>query len=157
MRNKKKVVIDTNVFIDGWYTDDKYCNSIINMIKNRKLQLLFSQDTIGELVYVTKGFARHYYKIKSDNFNELTVNDLEEIMVLFYYGTMVNTEHTVSPKIKDEQDVIFLKCAIAGEADYLVSDDFNSGMHGINDFGFKVLGAKDFVELMEVESCVGVV
>jgi hypothetical protein len=37
-----------------------------------------------------------------------------------------------------------------------VSDDFKSGMHSVEDFCFKVVGAKDFCELMEEESCVGV-
>lgn len=148
MKNKKKVVIDTNIFISGWYSEDKYCNAIIEMIKNRKLQLLFSQDTIGELVYVTKGFARHYHKISSGNVNENTIHDLNDIMLLFYYGTSVNTKKTNSPKINDDSDNMFLECAIQGEVNYLVSNDFNSGMHNVDKLGFKVLSAKDFCELV---------
>jgi len=144
MRDKKKVVIDTNIFVKGWYSENKYCNIIMDMIDNRKLQLFFSQDTIGELVYIIKGFARRYYKNKSDS-----INDLKDIMELFYYGTTVNTSHTKSPEINDKYDDIFLKCAIEGDANYLISDDFKSGMHDINKFGFKVLNSKDFCKMME--------
>ena len=144
MINKIKVVIDTNIFINGWYTEDNYCNKIMEMINNRQLQLFFSQDTIGELVYIAKGFARRYYENKSD-----AINDLKDIMVLFYYGTTVNTRNTKSPEINDKYDDIFLKCAIEGDVDYLISDDLNSGMHDINKFGFKVLNSKDFCDIME--------
>jgi len=155
MKNKKKVVIDTNIFINGWYTKDKHCNNIIKMIKNRQLQLLFSQDTIGELIYIVKGFARRYHDNKYD-----TINDLKDIMVLFYYGTTINTKNTKSPEINDKYDDIFLKCAIEGDVDYLISDDLNSGMHDINKFGFKVLNSKDFCKMIEkdnenVKDCVG--
>ena len=144
MINKIKVVIDTNIFINGWYTEDNYCNKIMEMINNRQLQLFFSQDTIGELVYIAKGFARRYYENKSD-----AINDLKDIMVLFYYGTTVNTRNTKSPEINDKYDDIFLKCAIEGNIDYLISDDLKSGMHDINKFGFKVLNSKDFCDIME--------
>jgi len=139
-----KVVIDTNIFINAWYFGNKYCNTIMDMIDDRKLQLLFSQDTIGELVYIIKGFARKYNDVKSD-----AINDLKDIMVLFYYGTSINTKDTISPEINDKYDDMFLKCAIEGNADYLISDDLNSGMHDVKDLGFKILNAKDFCMLFE--------
>lgn len=153
MRNKPKVVVDTNIFISGWFNpiNDSYIK-IIDLIDDRKIQLLFAQDTIGELIYVAKNFARHNFK---DINKRILI--LEHVANLFYHSMSINTQYTKSPKIKDKYDDIFMKCAIAGEADYLVSDDFNSGMHNIEGFGFKVVGAKDFCRLMKVESCVGVV
>jgi len=144
MKIKPKVVIDTNIFIKGWYGKHKHCNAIMNMIENRKLQLLFSQDTVGELVYIIKGFARRVYDVKSD-----AINDLKDIMVLFYYGTSINTKDTISPEINDKYDDMFLKCAIEGNAEYLISDDLNSGMHDVEGLGFKILNAKDFCMLFE--------
>jgi len=144
MKIKKKVVIDTNIFIKGWYSEDNNCNTIMDMIDNRQLQLLFSQDTIGELVYIVKGFARRVYDVKSD-----AINDLKDIMELFYYGTTVNTKDTKSPEINDKYDDMFLKCAIEGKTDYLISDDLSSGMHEIEELGFKVMNAKDFCNMIE--------
>jgi predicted nucleic acid-binding protein len=58
---KNRVILDTNIFIRGWFFSEKYitCGRIVDMIENRDFYLLFAQDTIGELMYVTKNFARH--------------------------------------------------------------------------------------------------
>jgi len=47
---------------------------------------------------------------------------------------------------------MFLKCAMKGKANYLISDDFKSGMHNIDSLGFKVLSAKDFCEMVKDEN-----
>ena len=68
-------------------------------------------------------------------------------MESFYYSTSVNTINTITPEINDKYDDMFLKCAIEGNADYLVSDDFNSGMHVVENIGFKVVSSDKFIEL----------
>lgn len=146
MANKLKVVIDTNVFIYGWFGDNEFCDKILDLIDNRKLQLLFAQDTIGELIYVTKNFVRHNLKNVSDR-----LNALQAITVLFYYGTSVNTMKTDYQKSSDSYDDMFLKCAIQGEADYLISDDIESGMHSndIKKLGVKVVTSEEFIKIYE--------
>ena len=144
MRNKLKVVLDTNIFIKAWFSseDNNVCSKIMDLIDDRKIQLLFAQDTIGELVYLVKNFARH---------NITDVNDrlamLHGIMELFYYCTSVNTMNTSCPNIFDKYDEMFLKCAIEGNADYLVSDDFKSGMHVVDNINFTVVSSDKFIEL----------
>ena len=151
MKNRLKIVVDTNIFIDGLFSfeeeDNKYCVKIINMINSKQFYLLFSQDTIGELIYVAKNFARH-------NINNIydRVSLLQYLIELFYFSKSVNTSHTISPEINDKYDDMFLKCAIEGDADYLISDDLNSGMHGIDKLGFKVLSARDFCKMIEDEN-----
>jgi len=61
----------------------------------------------------------------------------------------VNTSNTISPEINDKYDDMFLKCAIEGNAEYLISDDLNSGMHDVEGLGFKILNAKDFCMFFE--------
>ena len=146
MKNKPKVVIDTNIFIDGLFSykeiDNEYCIKVIDLIDNRKILLLFAQDTIGELVYIAKNFARY-------NFNNIKdrISLLNYLIELFYHSTSVNTSNTISPEINDKYDDMFLKCAIQGNAEYLISDDLNSGMHDVEGLGFKILNAKDFCML----------
>ena len=148
MKNKPKVVIDTNIFIDGLFSykevDNEYCIKVIDLIDNRKILLLFAQDTIGELVYIAKNFARY-------NFNNIKdrISLLNYLIELFYHSTSVNTSNTISPEINDKYDDMFLKCAIEGNAEYLISDDLNSGMHDVEGLGFKILNAKDFCMLFE--------
>lgn len=140
VRNRAKVVVDTNIFIYGWFEDNPSCDKILDMIDNRDIQLFFSQDTIGELVYITKNFAR--YNLRK---TEEKIAALQAIMILFYYGTSVNTLDTECPKLNDPQDEKFLKCAIKGEADYLITDDFK---HGMQDFGTtKIVSSEEFVNL----------
>jgi len=143
-----KIVLDTNIFINGLFSskeDNEYIK-IMNMVDNKQIYLLFSQDTIGELVYVAKNFARHNV---ADIKNRILL--LQYIMESFYYSTSVNTINTSSPEINDKFDSMFLKCAMKGKANYLISDDFKSGMHGIDKLGFKVMSAKEFCEMIEDE------
>lgn len=139
MKNRIKVVIDTNIFIQGWFSNNVYCEQILQLIDDRKLQLLFAQDTIGELVYITKNFARHNFKKIEDR-----IIALQTIMILFYYGTSVNTVDVDCEKSNDKYDDMFLKCAIKGEADYLITDDFKHGMHD-KELIIKVVGSEEFI------------
>ena len=144
-----KIVLDTNIFINGLFSskeDNEYIK-IMNMVDNKQIYLLFSQDTIGELVYVAKNFARHNV---ADIKNRILL--LQYIMESFYYSTSVNTINTVTPEINDKFDSMFLKCAMKGKADYLISDDFKSGMHDVDKLGFKVLSARDFCEMVKDEN-----
>lgn len=143
MERKIKVVLDTNIFIKGMYTSDIFCKKILILAKNKKLQLLFSQLTIGELIYVLKGFARRIYNEYKAIY---TIKDLKDIMELFYYGTTVDTRNTNSPIINDSSDNMFLECAIKGQADYLITNDFRSGMHEVKNYDFRVVSAQEFID-----------
>lgn len=142
MINKPKVVIDTNIFIRSWFDDYKSCDKILTLIDDRKLKLLFSQDTIGELVYVTKNFARYNISNIQDR-----VQVLQSIMELFYYGISINTLNSEHAKLNDIYDDMFLECAIEGDADYLISDDFKSGMHYVDGLNLKVLSSEEFIQV----------
>ena len=94
-----------------------------------------------------KNFARH-------NFNNIKdrISLLNYLIELFYHSTSVNTSNTISPEINDKYDDMFLKCAIEGNAEYLISDDLNSGMHDVEGLGFKILNAKDFCMFFEQDN-----
>jgi len=143
MKNKPKVVVDTNIFIKGWFFDDISSTiTIMDLIDKRKIQLLFSQETIGELVYVMKNFVRHNIEDKNEQ-----VEMLKDLMILFYYGTSVNTSEVNVVPLNDKYDEMFLKCAIKGCADYLVSNDFRSGLHQFEDI--RVLSSDEFIKTYE--------
>ncbi len=146
MRNRIKVVIDTNIFIDGWFTDKPSSNRIMELIDERKLQLLFAQDTIGELIYVAKNFARHNLDDRQEQ-----VEFLHEIATLFYYSTSVNTMNTEITPTNDPYDDMFLKCAIEGKAAYFITDDFKHGLHKKVFKGLRVISSQEFVEMIDTE------
>jgi predicted nucleic acid-binding protein len=46
-------------------------------------------------------------------------------------------------------DDMFVKCAVKGEADYLITDDIKSGMHVISHDHLMVITSKEFVHTYE--------
>lgn len=145
MQNKLKVVLNTNIFIYGWFADNIYCDKILELVDDRKLQLLFAQDTIGELVYITKNFVRHNLGTHEEKIAALNI-----IMELFYYATSVNTLNMQCSLSKDTSDDMFLKCAIKGEADYFITDDFKHGMHDNEQIkNVKVVSSEEFTKIYE--------
>lgn len=146
MRNRPKAVIDTNIFISGWFGDNVHCQSVLEMIYDRKIQLLFSQDTIGELVYITKNAVRH----SMDDVNQ-RLTFLCHLMELFYYSTSINTVNVgdkIQIKCDDPYDDMLLECAYYGKANFLVSDDFRSGMHRIEIKGLDIVSSQEFVNIV---------
>jgi len=149
MRNKLSVVVDTNVFLDSWLDDDKNCNNILDLILNRKLNLLFSQDTIGELIYITKKYA-----IKNMSSEKPRIALLKLVIEMFYWSKSIDTSKTECPKINDPYDEMFLKTAIEGKANYLISEDRKSGMHKVELEGIRIVSSEEFVSMYE-RLCVG--
>lgn len=149
MKNRPKVVFDTNIFINGIFFPQEhvFCSKIIDLINLRKFQLLFAQDTIGELVYNTKRYSRHIFGNAQD-----TIIELKWLMELFYYATTVNSSSTAVTILNDPGDEMFLKCAIIGNADFLVSDDLKSGLHNNNGKNkLQIKNSEDFEKLFDSE------
>jgi len=141
-----KAVLDTNIFIAAWFEESTECEKILELVKNRKIRLLFAQDTIGELIYLVKNFARH----NIDGVSERILL-LKGIVELFYHSLSVNTMNTKIESSNDEYDDMFLKCAIEGKADYLITDDMKHGLHEREFEHLKVYTSKDFIKQYEEE------
>lgn len=148
MKNKLKVVIDTNIFMYGWFSENKtFCTDIMELVEAQKLHLLFAQDTIGELMYISKNFARFHIDEEDER-----ILLLQNIAELFHHSTSVNTVGTKSVELHDDNDNMFLKCAVKGQADYLISDDFKSGLHDdsiLTDSGIKVVSSEEFIKIFK--------
>jgi len=142
MRNKKlKVVIDTGIFISGLFQNNENCINILNLVEGNKLILYFSQETIGELIYIIKNFAR--YNIDDENER---IELLYNIAELFYFSMSTNTMNTKIQSCKDKYDNMFLKCASEGKVNFLISDDIKSGLHNIELGKTKILTSDDFIK-----------
>lgn len=152
MRNNKlKIIVDTNIFINGLIFPNKHkdCDEIIIKIYEmidilKTAELVFSQETIGELIYVMNIMVRH--NIES---NEIQKEFLHSIVDLIHNSYVVNTANT---KLKvvclDPTDNMFLKCAVQAKAHYIISNDIKSGLHKIKG-KFKVVTANEFIELFK--------
>ncbi len=113
-KKKLRVVLDTNVVLSVLLFGGRL-EFIRKAWKDGRLKLLFSEDTLGELVRVL-----HYPKFGLKD---------EEIDFLIYvevlpYAEVVNEVVEVDREIcRDRDDIKFLECAVSGRADYIVSGD----------------------------------
>lgn len=151
MRNNKiKIIVDTNVFINGMIFPEEYINDgkvfdiVLNLIDKNKIELVFSQETIGELIYLMKNFIK--YNIKDIN-NQFEF--LHGIIDLIYENYSINTEHTVCEKCDDPKDDMFIECAFQSRADYIITNDYKSGMFKITKYKFKVVNCEDFIKMFD--------
>ncbi len=113
-KKKLRVVLDTNVILSVLLFGGRL-EFIRKAWKDGRLRLLFSEDTLKELVKVL-----HYPKFGLED---------EEIDFLIYaeilpYAEVVNKIVEVNREIcRDRDDIKFLECAVSGRADYIVSGD----------------------------------
>src|SRR3990167_8199322 len=127
-----KSVLDTNVFISGIFWIGASNKVILNW-KEGKFTLVTSLKTISELVKVLKDF-----KIK-----------LPDEMIKEWIDLIVRNSIIVEPKEKidivkdDSKDNIFIETAVAGNADYIVTQD--NHLLKLKDFrGIKIITPDEF-------------
>ena len=107
-----KVVLDTNVFVSGiFWTGSSY--DVLNSWKDVRFTLVTSPSCISEIVKVLSDF-----KIR-----------LPDETIREWVDLIVQNSEIVEPKEKidivkdDPNDNIFVETAVAGNADYIVSQD----------------------------------
>ena len=108
-----RIVLDTNVFISGIFWEGNFCSKIIDKWKNEEFELVSSIEIIEELLNTLK-----HFKIQLD---EETIESWRNIII----------ERVIIAKSSERLDVIkedpddnkFLETAIAGNVDYIISQD----------------------------------
>ena len=107
-----KVVLDTNIFISGIFWKGS-SNRVINNWREGKFILVTSLEAVSEIIKILKDF-----KIK-----------LSDEMIKAWVDLIVRNSMIVEPKEKivivkdDPKDDIFIETAVAGNVDYIVSQD----------------------------------
>lgn len=141
MQKEIRVVVDTNVFIGAWFDEIKSCMDIIDLIDNGDIIPLFSLDTMGEAFYMIRKFA-----IEQDPL-EKALEKVKLLSEFMFYGESIYTKETETEDCYDSDDTIFVKCAIKGKADYLITNDWRSGMLLRREHGFIPVKSHDFYKL----------
>ena len=107
-----RVILDTNIFVSGIFWTG-CSHSILKSWKDGKFILVTSTDMISELVKVLSDF-----KIR-----------LPDDAIRGWVDLIVENSEIVEPKEKidvvkdDPDDNIFIEVAVAGNADYIISQD----------------------------------
>ena len=108
----KKIILDTNLWIS--FLISKKFNRIDELIENKKITLIFSDELIEEFVDVVSRpkFKKYFSK-----------RDIEKILEYFdQFGEL--TKVTSDLKIcRDEKDNFLLSLSVDSDADYLISGD----------------------------------
>ncbi|MCM3792490.1 PIN domain-containing protein [Priestia megaterium] len=140
-----KLVVDTCVFIEAFFGDEGNDSEVmLGKLDKVGARLLFSQDTIGELMYIVKRTCNEL-KWSPEETNDI----LQEVTSLFRLGKSVNGIYKGKdplPLIEDLTDVMFIKASINGRATHLVTLDHRSGILGLTDTSFKCITPSQYLE-----------
>ena len=127
-----KAVLDTNVFISSIFWKGN-SNKVIANWKEGKFTLVTSLEAVSEIIKVLKDF-----KIK-----------LSDEMIKEWVDLVIRNSIIVEPKEKieavkdDQKDNIFIETAVAGNVDYIVSQDKH--LLKLKEFrGIKIITPEEF-------------
>ena len=130
-----KIVLDTNVFISGiFFSGPPF--QILRAWKNKRLQIILSQDILIEYQRVAESLTLKYPSI----------DILPIIELVTVHGQFVDTKNIDITVCEDPDDNKFIECAIASNTKIIVSGDKH--LLKIKEFkGIKVYKPLEFVEI----------
>ncbi|MEZ4536970.1 MAG: putative toxin-antitoxin system toxin component, PIN family [Cyanobacteriota/Melainabacteria group bacterium] len=113
MSGKVKAVIDTNIWISALLSGSNAL-ALVDALDRDKFSLVSSVELLDELerVVARRKFADIMFEERSQN-----------ILKLINEKALIVKIADVLPVSRDPKDDIFLACALAGHADYLVTGD----------------------------------
>lgn len=130
-----KVVLDTNVFISGIFWEGNFCSQIIDKWRKGEFELVSSKELIEELVETLNSF-----KIQ-----------LDEEIIIGWKNTIIRNAIIVEPSEKieiikeDQDDNKFLETAIAGNIDFIISQD--NHLLKLKEYqGIKIIRPEEFIK-----------
>ncbi len=132
-----KVVLDTNVFISGIFWSGE-CNETILAWREGKFTLVISLQIVSEIIKVLNDF-----KIK-----------MPKEMIKEWADLIIRNSIVVEPREKlivikdDTKDDIFIETAVAGNVNYIVSQD--NHLLKLKEFrGIKIVTPEEFNKIIK--------
>ncbi|MGL4654728.1 MAG: putative toxin-antitoxin system toxin component, PIN family [Sarcina sp.] len=112
-----RVVLDTNVFIEAFFSSDENCSLILRAEHDGEINLIMSSKMHEELLRIINKLIHEL---------EFTSSETFEVFKLLSRA-LLRTEN-ITPKkrftkCEDKDDNIFFDCAIEGNANFIVSRD----------------------------------
>ena len=132
-----KVVIDTNVLIASFGKTSPYRN-IFEAFLNYQYTLLLSNDILLEYLEII-GQKTNVFVAENIIMSILSAENIELHDIYFYWSLI---EH-------DKEDNKFCDLAIAGGADYLITNDTHFNVVKLNSFPpLNILSAEEFLQIL---------
>lgn len=141
-----RAVVDTNVFVSALLSPTGAPAQVLRAWRERRFLLLTSADIIAEIAETLRRFiGRSPYAVTPD--------DVDGIVALLKNDALdIPGEADVSDAgIPDPDDLVFLACALGGEADVIVSGDKH--LKSLDRYhGIPILTAREFIEQLNREN-----
>lgn len=116
MKNGKevRVIVDTNIWVS--FLIGRKMSQLMTVLTHPEIQLVFSEELLTELYYVTrrKKFAKYFSA--SDKVDEF-------MMYLQTMGRVYELPHDIPSRCRDVKDDYLLELAIRSDADFLITGD----------------------------------
>lgn len=106
---KRRVVVDTNVFVSGILFGGNP-EAILDWVQSNQMSLLMSSELAGEIMTVLDRFP-------------LTQTDWSDAKYILTHHIVKITPNVKVSKSRDPKDDMLLALSLAGKADYLVTGD----------------------------------
>lgn len=136
----KQVVIDTNVFVSAILNPRGSPAAIFKLEREKKIKILVSHPILQE--YIKTLSYPHLQKKHGLSKEQIS----KKVLRLVKHGKFINPETKLNIVADDPDDNIFLECAVAGEADYIISGDKH--LKSLKSFsGIKILDSAAFLNI----------
>lgn len=119
-----RIVVDTNVFIDGIFKSENFCKAIFNLKSHNKVTFVMNKEMQGELIYTFYNILIEVFKKKGEVNKEIKVLPLAASLSKCLWQVeeidhIINTNYC----IEDKSDNKFIDCCIDGNVKYLITQD----------------------------------
>ena len=134
---KIRIVADTNIFISGIFWEGNFSSQVIDLWRRGNIELVSSLPIVEEIVRNLIGF-----KIEME---EESVKEWEQIIL--ENAMLVEPNEKLDIVKDDPTDNKFLEAAIAGNAEYIITQD--NHLLKLKEFrGIKIITPEEFLKII---------
>lgn len=133
-----KLVIDVNILVSAYFWKGTPA-IIVDRVVRGVDTLLVSNDIVNEVELVFRKPKFTLYK----NLVESAIQDIKNCGKF----VEINQEHRISKDdCRDPKDIRYLECALAGNADYIISGDIH--LRELREYhGIKIITAREYLDI----------
>lgn len=143
-----RIVVDTNVFINGIFKEDSFCKAIFTLKSLNKVTFVMNKEMQNELIYTFYNILLEAFKKKGVSNKEFKVLPLAASLSKCLWQVeeidhVINTNYCMD----DKSDNKFVDCCIDGNVKYLITQDehINSASNAIKkDYEIEILSPFQF-------------
>jgi len=122
--DKIKVVVDTNIFINGIFKEDEFAQALFQLKSSNKIYFVMNKEMQNELIITFSTILLEAYKRKNKKGEEVGIIPLSASLskCLWQVREVDHIIHTNFCK-EDKSDNKFIDCCIDDDVKYLITQD----------------------------------